>query len=91
MKDENKSEKIKKKYDPRSGYEFVPAWLMLSMMLAKLLAFLSPFFAAMFLSQEKAGLIMAIPSDDTFNMLLATLVGFFIRENIGKVKEKLGL
>ncbi len=90
MKNEENSTPVKekKKYDPRTGYEFVPAWLILSMMGAKVLSYLSPYYAAMFLSQENIGLIMSIRQDDAFNMILATLVGYFIREKIGNLPTK---
>ena len=83
MEDETK---LEEKYDPRAEYEWVPAVLVVTMMIFKCLAFISPYLAALFLNENELGLILAISSDETFNMILVTLVGFWIGKKVGENK-----
>lgn len=40
---------------------------------------ITPYLAALMGEQEVLGMTLAIPSNDSFNMLLSALVGFWIR------------
>ena len=75
-------------YDPRIEYGYVPVLLVLLMITSKCFAYSSPYIAALFLTPEKVGLALSIQADATFDMLLATLVGYFVRGVVDKAGSK---
>lgn len=71
-----------KSYDPRIAYEWVPAFLVVVMVIFKCFTYFSPYIAALLLDAEQVGLILTISSDETFNMILVTLIGFWIGKKV---------
>lgn len=76
-------------YNPKQGFEWVPAILALTLTVAKIGLVLMPYFAALKLTTEQAAVMASIVTDQGFDMIWASSVTYWFttRQRKDEIKQ----
>ena len=74
-------------FDPRKGFEIVPAFLVIILVIVKCIAYLSPYIAAFSTDQQAVGLISSIAADETYNIILGMSITFWFGKKVGESQK----
>lgn len=76
------------KYDPRSKYDGVPAFMTVVLTSAQVIILLLPILLIKFLDPSEFAILSQIAPSETFNNVWLTLVGFWVGKQVYDKNER---